>query len=630
MWVSGTTSCGYNDTQADQIVAYGLPMNLPVPLVFAGALPASLDANAVAQPGTPPTLATVRRTRLIDYACMPHRFPRRDLLAGLAAVALRGANRSAPPFEEILPAKSGIHWRHDNALSPTKYLPESMGPGVAFVDYDNDGWMDIFLVNSGLCDFYQPSKKPRNGLYRNNRNGTFTEVTSSAGVAGGDSFGMGVAVGDYDNDGYPDLFVTAYGRCTLYRNNRNGTFTDVTEKARVATPGWTTSAVWFDYDGDGLLDLFVCSFVRYTRDSQALCIQSLGGKPGYCIPRIFSPSASFLYKNNGDGTFRDVSKESRIADKLGKAMGVVATDINNDGRLDLFVANDTVENFLFANRGAGGWEDVAFGALVALSSDGWARSGMGVDSADVDGDGLQDLFVSNIDKERFALYRNTGYGVFDDLASGGEIGRSTYYMSGWGLKFFDFDNDGVLDLIIANGHPDDKVSVRSPLVRYREPLLLFRQIDRKFRNISSRCGPVFANEYSARGLAIGDYNNDGRPDVLVGVNGGAPLLLKNNAGVENHWLGVRLRGLKANRDGVGATIKWRAGGVERSRLKTAGGSYLSAHDPREIFGLGPSHAVEWVEVRWPAPSGRVERYSGLMPNRYSTLVEGEGERVNRS
>ena len=557
---------------------------------------------------------------------MPRLFHRREFIAGLAASTLRAA--PPPLFEEIPPAKSGIHWTHDSASSRMRYLPETMGPGVAFVDYDNDGWMDIFLVNGGLCDFYQPAKKPRNGLYRNNRDGTFTDVTSSAGVAGGDSFGMGVAVGDYDNDGYPDLFVTAYGRCTLYRNNRNGTFTDVTAKAGVATPGWTTSAVWFDYDGDGLLDLFVCSFVKYTRESQSLCLKERGGRPGYCIPRIFQPTSSFLYKNNGDGTFRDVTREMRLA-KPGKALGVVATDIDNDGRMDLFVSNDTMENFLFMNRGGQGWDEIGFSALVALSTDGWPRSGMGVDAADVDGDGWQDLFVSNLDKEMFSLYRNTGYGNFDDLSFAGEIGRATYNLSGWGLKFFDFDNDGTMDLILANGHPDDLVSERSPAVHYHEPMLLFQQKNRQFHNISAQAGPVFQREFGARGLALGDYNNDGRSDVLVGVNGAAPLLLRNGAGSGNHWLGVRLRGVKANRDGSGAMITWQAGGVKRSRLKTAGGSYLSAHDPREILGLGPVGKADWVEVRWPAPSGRVERYSGLPSDRYSTLTEGEGERVGR-
>jgi hypothetical protein len=557
---------------------------------------------------------------------------RRASVAGLCLLALRppATPVTVPPpplFEEIPPARSGLRWRHDNAFSPRRYLPESLGPGVAFIDYDDDGWMDVFLVNSGSSDFYEPATKPRNGLFRNNRDGTFTDVTSLSGIAGGDSFGMGVAAGDYDNDGYPDLFVTAYGRSTLYHNRGNGTFADVTEAAGVATPGWTTSAAWFDHDGDGLLDLFVCSFVRYTRESQELCLQSRGGKPGYCVPRMFKPTTSFLYKSNGDGTFRDVSSETRLTGRLGKALGVVATDVDNDGRLDLFVANDTVENFLLVNRGAKGWDDVAFSSLVALGTDGWPRSGMGVDAADVDGDGWQDLFVSNLDREMFALYRNTGHGMFDDLSWGGEIGRATYYLSGWGLKFFDFDDDGTLDLILANGHPDDLVSERSARVRYLEPMLLFRQQDRQFRNVSAQAGPAFEGEHAARGLAIGDYNNDGRADVLVGVNGGAPLLLENVAATGNHWLGLRLRGVKANRDGVGARITWEAGGARRSRLRTAGGSYLSAHDPREILGLGQATRVDWVEVRWPAPSGLVERFSGLEPGRYWTLVEGEGKPV---
>jgi hypothetical protein len=345
---------------------------------------------------------------------------------------------------------------------------------------------------------------------------------------------------------------------------------------------------------------------------------------------MFHPTASFLYKNNGDGTFRDVSKESRIAGRLGKALAVVATDINNDGRMDLFVANDTAENFLFANRGARGWEDIALGAGVAVSSDGWPRSGMGVDSADINGDGWQDLFVSNINHEMFTLYRNTGYNMFDNLSFAGEIGRATYNLSGWGLRFFDFDHDGVVDLMLANGHPDDMVSESMSTVQYRQPMLLFRQKDKQFLNVSAQAGPVFGREFSARGLATGDYDNDGSTDVLVGVNGNAPLLLKNTAGEENHWLGVRLQGVKANRDGVGANITWQAGGAKRSRLKTAGGSYLSAHDPREILGLGPARGVEWIEVRWPAPSGRVERYFGLKPDRYSTLVEGQGEPVSGS
>ena len=334
-----------------------------------------------------------------------------------------------------------------------------------------------------------------------------------------------------------------------------------------------------------------------------------------------------VYKNNGDGTFRDVSKETGIAARLGKALGVVATDVNNDGLMDLFVANDTVENFLFVNRAGRPFEDTAFSSLVALSPDGQPRSGMGVDSADINGDGWMDLFVANIDREMFALYRNTRYGAFDNLSFGGEIGRATYYMSGWGLRFLDFDNDGTLDLIIANGHPDDLVAERESRVQYREPLLLFRQERGEFHNVSAQAGPVFGRNYSARGLATGDFNNDGRLDVLVGINGGSPLLLKNNASPENNWIGLRLRGVKANRDAIGARISWQAGDIKGQRLKTGGGSYLSAHDPREILGLGRAQNLDWVEVRWPRPSSRVERFRGLKTGRYVTLIEGEGELV---
>ncbi len=304
------------------------------------------------------------------------------------------AQESEPAFLEIPPTSSGIHWVHESAMSEHRHLPETMGHGAAFLDYDNDGWMDLYLVNAGPCDFYKPDKSIRNALYRNNRDGTFTDVTEQAGVAGG-TFGMGVAVGDYDNDGWPDIFVTSYGKCILYRNNRDGTFTDVTAKAGVATPGWTTSAVWFDYDGDGKLDLFVCSFVDYSPEHRGGCGSNALGKYYYCIPKVFPPTVSFLYHNNGDGTFTEVGSKTVIGKSKGKGLGVVATDINNDGRMDLFVANDTVQDFLYVNRGPGPngtwkWEETALEAGVAFSESGKARSGMGVDSADVANTGWQD------------------------------------------------------------------------------------------------------------------------------------------------------------------------------------------------------------------------------------------------
>jgi len=530
-----------------------------------------------------------------------------------------------PPliFEEVPPSRSGIVWTHENAMSPERYLPETLGPGCAFLDYDNDGWLDIYLVNSGPSEFFQPKQPLRNALYRNNRDGTFTDVTERAGVLGG-TFGMGVAVGDYDNDGYPDLFVTACGRALLYHNNGDGTFSDVTRKSGIELSGWTTSAVWFDYDGDGRPDLFVCSFVRYLPEDRQSCGGNGAGQKYYCIPRAFHPMVSYLFHNNGDGTFSEVGHQSIIGKTMGKALGVVATDVNNDGRMDLFVANDTVQNFLFLNRGGNRWEEAGINAEVAFGETGQARSGMGVDSADFDNDGWQDLFVANVDQEKFSLYRNLKNGTFDDVAQVQSIAQATRLLSGWGLKFFDYDNDGELDLILANGHPDDMVSQRSQAVTYREPLLLFHQSAGKFQNVSKEAGPVFSRDFAARGLAVGDFDNDGKQDVLIGVNGGAPVLLRNKSSAPNHWLGIRLEGKNCNRDAVGARFSWLANGKKRSRLKTAGGSYLSSHDPREVLGLGAAAKVDWLEIKWPAPSTRVERITNIPVDRYVHIVEGKG------
>src|SRR5712691_10104271 len=347
---------------------------------------------------------------------------RRHFLRGMAGtLAISGLPRvvgALPvpiyPFEEIPPAMSGISWVHNAGKSTSRYLPETTGPGCAFLDYDNDGWMDIYLVNSGQCDFFTPNPPLRNALYRNNRDGTFTDVTEKARVAGG-GYGQGVAVGDYDGDGFPDLYVTQYGRSILYHNNGDGTFTDITDKAGVAAPGWSSSAVWFDYDNDGRPDLFVCQFVEFSKAKNKDCRTGEDAKRGYCIPHVYRPTLSRLFHNNGDGTFSDVSKSSGIADHAGKAWGVVATDINNDGLMDLFVANDTVANFLFVNRG-NKFEEIGEPAGVAYSAEGRPRSGMGVDSADFDQDGWMDLFVANIDHEMYSLYQNNHDQTFDDQA----------------------------------------------------------------------------------------------------------------------------------------------------------------------------------------------------------------------
>jgi enediyne biosynthesis protein E4 len=525
------------------------------------------------------------------------------------------------PFAEVPPSASGIRWKHTAGRSEQKYLPETTGPGCAFFDYDNDGWMDIYLVNSGSCDFYDPDPPLRNALYRNNRDSTFTDVTEKAGVSGS-GYGQGVAVGDYDGDGFPDLYVTQYGRNILYHNNGDGTFTDVTEKAGVAAPGWSASAVWFDYDNDGRLDLFVCRFVDFDKSKNLPC--EADNKPGYCVPRLYKPTASWLFHNNGDGTFTDVSRPSGIGAHLGKAWGVVATDINNDGRMDLFVANDTVQNFLFVNRGAGTFEEIGAPAGVAYSEAGRPRSGMGVDSADYDQDGWMDLFVANIDHEMYSLYKNNHDETFDDHAGTTGIGSATRLMSGWGLKFFDYDNDGNLDLFLANGNPDDLIQIYHKDVNYQEPPLLFRGTGSGFQNVSGRSGPIFMRPVSARGLAIGDFDNDGAVDVLISINDGAPLLLRNQAAQENHWLGINLLATKANRDAVGARLSYQAGDLKRSRMKVGGGSFLSSHDPRLVLGIGKRAKLDWLEVRWPQPSNAVERFTDLPIDRYITIIEGKG------
>ena len=528
-----------------------------------------------------------------------------------------------PLFEEVPSSTTGITWRHVNGRSPDYYLPETTGAGCAFLDYDNDGWMDIYLVNSGKCDFFAPSSPLSNALYRNNRDGTFTDVTKKAGVPGG-GYGMGVAVGDYDGDGWPDLYVTQYGRSILYHNNGDGTFADVTQKAGVAAPGWASSAVWFDYDHDGRLDLFVCRFVDFDKSKNKFCGNEKTGERFYCIPRVYAPAASWLFHNNGDGTFTDVSAESGIAKALGKAWGVVATDVNNDGWMDLFVANDTVANFLFVNKHNGKFEDAALEAGVAYSQNGRERSGMGVDSADYDQDGWQDLFVTNVDQEMYSIYRNNHDLTFEDKAGSMGLGRLTRLMSGWGVKFFDYDNDGNVDLFIANGHPDDKIESHSSHIRYKEPLLLLHNNGRVLENVGTLAGPVFAESFAARGMAVGDFNNDGALDVLVAVNDGPPLLLENNAAAENHWLGLRLIGKKSNPDAIGATIMWQAGNLKRTRLKVGGGSYLSSHDPREVLGIGTRKKIDKLEVRWPHPSEHVETFTELPIDRYITIVEGSG------
>src|SRR5580692_8199735 len=478
----------------------------------------------------------------------------------------------SPDFEEISASASGISWVHVNGRSPMAHLPETVGAGCAFLDYDNDGWMDIYLVNSGRCDFYEPAQPLRNALYRNNRDGTFTDVTAKAGVA---------------------------------------------------APGWATSAVWFDCDNDGRLDLFVCHFIDYSKSKLKFCGDTLTGERFYCIPTIYDPMPCWLFHNNGDGTFTDVSKESGISQSLAKAWGVVAADLNNDGRMDLYVTNDTVPNFLFANRGKGRFEEIGMLSGVGVNAFGKPRSGMGVDAADYDQDGWIDLFEANVDHEMYSLYHNDKNEAFSDAALSTGIGEATRLMSGWGLKFFDYDNDGDLDLLLCNGHPDDAVDKRVQGVKFLEPMLLFRNGGKGFANVSQQSGSIFSKPLSGRGLALGDFDNDGSVDVLVAQNNSAPVLLRNNIGRRNHWLGVRLVGTKANIDAIGARVTYQSGDFKRHQFKVGGGSYLSSHDPRMVLGLGKRTKIDWLEIQWPQPSGKTERFTELPIDRYITIVEGQ-------
>ncbi len=459
-------------------------------------------------------------------------------LAGLAPFGLTGkmlrsslAPVPVPPngqpvFEIIPNSRSGTSFVRVNGRSPERYLPETLGDGGGFIHYDNDGWMDIYLMNSGKCDFYSPDPPLRNALYHHNRDGTFTDVTEKAGMVGG-GYGVGVAVGDYDGDGWPDLFLTQYERCILYHNNGDGTFTDVTEKAGVSAPGFDSSALWFDYDNDGRLDRFVCRSVKFSKSLNKFCGIPQTGQRFYSIPNAYEPMPSSLFHNNGDGTFTEVSKESGIAGYNGIAWSVVATDINNDGLVDPFVANDMMPNFLLINRGNGKFKDIALYAGVGYSVDGTARSGMGCDSADYDQDGWMDLFLTDIGEQLFSLYHNNHDETFNDASISNGIGMTVRTMSGWGVRFLDYDNDGNMDIFIVNGHPDFVVAQRYSMVHYRKQPLLWRNTAsgnyrQTYQNVSDQSGPVFQERLIGRGLAIGDFNNDGGVDVLIIPNWGGP------------------------------------------------------------------------------------------------------------
>lgn len=519
-------------------------------------------------------------------------------------------------------AKSNITFKHDNSASAQRYLIETMGSGAAWIDYDNDGYLDLYLVNSAATNVYTPPHSLRSALYHSNGDGTFTDVTEQAGVGAAVLFGMGVAVGDYDNDGFEDLYVIGYGRSILYHNNGNGTFTDVTERAGVANPGkWGSSAAWFDYDHDGKLDLIVANYVDFTPERNLTCINE--GRRAYCHPSKYHGQAPTLFHNDGNGVFTDVSRTSKIGLKAGNGLGVVCFDYNGDGWTDVFLANDSMENFLYKNKGNGTFEEVGIEAGVALGEDGKAEAGMGTDAADYDRDGLPDLFVTHLDLEYNRLYRNNGNGTFSDATFASKLGAGTFRMSGFGTRFFDYDNDGWRDLFIANGHVLDNIRFFHGGTEYAEPKVIYRNLGGTFQDVTKQLGPDLAEPRVSRAAAFADYDNDGDVDVLVTNNGEHPQLFRNDGGNRKHWLEIRLVGARSNRDGIGAKVRVVANGVLQTAEAKGGMSYQAAHDPRLHFGLGNAMRIERLDVTWP--SGAITKLTGVPADQCITIKEGVGE-----
>jgi len=556
---------------------------------------------------------------------------RRDLIKclGAAGVALAASPRlrarSAPAVTFVDIARSaGIRFQHNNAASPEKYLIETMGSGCGWIDFDQDGLLDLYLVNGAATNVSKPAHPLGSALYRNNGDGTFTDVTERAGVGADGLFGMGVSVGDFDNDGFPDLFVCGYGRSILYRNNGNGTFTDVTKRAGVENAGrWASGAAWFDYDNDGRLDLVIANYVDWSPQRNFYCGDRGPGMRSYCHPDDFNPEGPSLFHNNGDGTFTDVSKSSGLGAKPGNGLGVVTFDYDNDGWQDIFIANDHMPNSLFHNNRNGTFSEVGYLAGVAVSADGQFEAGMGTDAADTTNNGRMDLVVMHLDMQLARLYQNLGDGTFEDATARSKLSYSTFHMSEFGTKFFDYDNDGWRDLFMANGHVLDNIERYHAEVSYAEPKLMFRNVGGGiFENVSDQLGEDFVLPRVSRGAAVGDFDNDGDLDILVNNCGETPQLLRNDGGNRNHWLEILLIGTKSNRDGVGARVKIVAGNLVLYDQRKGGMSYQSAQDPRLHFGLGQRTKIDTIEIQWP--SGMTTKLGGVKCDQIIAIEEGKG------
>jgi enediyne biosynthesis protein E4 len=519
---------------------------------------------------------------------------------------------------------AGITFVQDATETEEKYYLETMGTGVGWIDYDQDGLMDLYFVQSAATDVYKPAKPLQSALYHNNGDGTFTDVTEKAGVGGEGHYGQGVAVGDYNNDGFPDLYVTGYGRAILYRNNGNGTFTDVTAKAGVADEGsWSTSAGWFDFDKDGWLDLVVTNYLDWSPKNNPWCGERTPGYRSYCAPGNYRGQKTKLYRNNHDGTFTDVSDKSGVGLPESKGMGLVLADFNGDGWPDIAIANDTWPNFLFQNNHDGTFADASLISGLAASEDGRYEAGMGIDAADVDGDGLLDVYITHLDFELNRLYHNNGEGTFTDVTYSSGIGNKAMLLSGVAAKFIDYDNDGWPDIVQANGAMVDNVSLYHSEVSYKEPLLMFHNLGKgHFEKSSDSLGPDFILPVAGRGLATADFFNDGGMGIAVNCRGDFPELLRNDGGNTNHWLEVLLIGTRSNRDGIGSVLKPTSEGFVHVDQAKGGTSYMSASDPRLHFGLGKRSKIESLVITWP--SGQVDKLTNVPSDTIIAVKEGIG------
>jgi enediyne biosynthesis protein E4 len=524
-------------------------------------------------------------------------------------------------FQDVT-AKAGIRFVHNNGAFGKKFLPETIGPGVAFIDYDNDGWPDIFLVNGTDWPGHgQKHSTPK--LYHNNHDGTFTDVTRKAGFDV-EMYGIGVAVGDYDNDGYDDLFVTAYGQSRLFHNNGNGTFTDVTHKAGLSgVKEFSTSAAWVDYDKDGNLDLVVGNYVQWTPETDLYCTMD-GKSKSYCTPESYKGTSVRLWRNNGNGSFSDFTQKAGLGEPTSKTLGVAVLDYDNDGWPDLLFSNDTQPNKLYRNNGNATFTEKAVVAGVAFSEDGVARAGMGVDTSDYDRSGNTSLLITNFSNQMISLYHNEGKGLFVDEAPRSAVGRASLLTLGFGCFFFDYDLDGWPDILVANGHIDPDIQKVQMNVKFAEPPHLFRNLGKgKFAEVTKSAGAEFAAARVGRSVAYADVFNHGRLDVLLSTNGGAPHLFRNVAsGKANHSVRFKLIGTKSNRDGIGAVVRVTTADGMQSQMLRSGSSYLAANELVLTFGLGQSGKADTVEIRWP--SGQVDKLANVSAEQTVVLTEGTG------